>query len=126
MPSFSEHLNQAKRNKEFLGEIPADVKTRYPEWVIIVHFYTAVHYIEAILDKLHNAHSKDHQDRFKLIMRFSSFTKDFQLNYDELYNFSIIARYLSKGTQTITTTEARQAEASFKFIENFTRRFFKL
>lgn len=48
MPSSSEHLRQARHNFQLLEDLAgAGLREGYPDWVVTISFYAAVHYVEA-------------------------------------------------------------------------------
>jgi hypothetical protein len=52
------HVLKAKANEDFLGTID----DRYPEWMVTVAFYKAVHLVEAVFAR-EGVHSQGHVDR---------------------------------------------------------------
>jgi hypothetical protein len=61
LASFDEHINQAKRNCDFLAQINKGFTT-YWDWQTTVAFYAAVHLINAHLDKMAGLHYRSHED----------------------------------------------------------------
>ena len=88
MPKQEDHLNQVSQNKAFLQSIN---RTAYPDWAITVIFYTALHYIDALLAK-ENVHPGSHDRRDNYVTRrheLRTIAKD----YFRLKNSSRTARY---------------------------------
>lgn len=48
MPSRDEHIKQAKHNEEFIGIFDSK-SSPYLDWALTGIFYSAIHYIEAVL-----------------------------------------------------------------------------
>ena len=60
MASFDEHINQAKRNCEFLSYVNRD----YPlfwDWQTTIAFYVAVHLVNAHMARIANLHYRSHE-----------------------------------------------------------------
>lgn len=103
MPSRDTHLAQAQHNEDFInlfGE--SDTEREFNDWFITAGFYTAVHYIEALLAHReiypHFQHSPNHTDRNHHLRR--AYREIWQL-YWPLYNASMFARYLSHDGKEI-------------------------
>ncbi|MGI6467753.1 MAG: hypothetical protein GXZ09_05870 [Syntrophomonadaceae bacterium] len=95
MPTRDEHIEQITRNKELLNtEVLHPSITKYVEWSITIMFYTAVHLIEYNLAP--NYHSKNHNDREKVMYKNSSFKRIFQ-DYKALKATCWSARYMCGG-----------------------------
>nr|MDO8081863.1 hypothetical protein [Candidatus Freyarchaeota archaeon] len=65
MPSEKQHLGKAEYNKNFLNEIFVNKPhaETYPDWGIVVVFYTAYHYVHAYFARkldAQEAHPDDH------------------------------------------------------------------
>ena len=91
MGTPSEHKAKAEHHEAFLATISDD----FPDWLATVAFYAAVEYVEQLLsDRGH--HSRDHADRKRALKQHFP---NRQLNraYNDLYNASLDARYLSLG-----------------------------
>jgi len=87
MATEAEHSNQATRNQAFLDTIDA---TQYPDWVITVSFYKALHLVETIMVRRglatgdHKTRNQQLKNNFPAIWR----------HYNPLYIQSQAARYL--------------------------------
>lgn len=60
MASFDEHINQAKRNCEFLSYVNRD----YPlfwDWQTTISFYSAVHLVNAHIARIADLHYRSHE-----------------------------------------------------------------
>ena len=107
MASFSEHLKQAEHNLDFLKSISKDY-SEYWDWRVTTTFYTAVHIINAHLDKSVNKHYRSHQDvslalNPNIALSISKVPMDVYLAYEKLSNLSRRSRYLIKEDLTDKT-----------------------
>ena len=100
MASHSTHLNQWKHNRSFLPLIPSD----YPDWLVTVVFYTALHVIDAVLaaDKVTRIHS--HETRNDVLQRTNRYSKIYKL-YHPLYQLARTVRYLANPAEWIKYTD---------------------
>jgi hypothetical protein len=57
MANYQQHLTQWKHNRSFLGSI----STTYPDWIVTVAFYVALHATDSLLahDGISRVHSHD-------------------------------------------------------------------
>lgn len=97
MPSEQDHLDEASKNQDFAkaikSNIPQSGQTGKPNnWVVICDFYTAVHYVDAVLSRS-NLHPDNHGERFKLIDRQNGFSRRAKALYETLYDLSTQSRY---------------------------------
>jgi hypothetical protein len=86
MATDSEHQRQARHNREFLDGIDSK---KFPDWVAVVAFYTAVHLVQALFS-LSGDRCRSHRQRNELLrQKFPAIWK----HYHPLYSFSRLARY---------------------------------
>lgn len=92
MPDTSRHLDQYNHNKKFLTstELDKDSST-FPDWVITVAFYSAVHLIEKELANI-PFHSPNHKNRDEVIVKIPKL-KQIATQYATLEMQSKKARY---------------------------------
>ncbi len=93
MPKKIRHQTQWFSNKNILAELVSD--NRYPDWIAIVAFYTALHRIEQVLAQ-HNEHPKGHSDRRRILSqtKFENLlSEQVILDYFDMYDVSRSARY---------------------------------
>ena len=91
MPSVQEHADQAANNHALLSEqIMVSNATHYPDWVVTVSFYTAVHVVERELERRHKIHSRNHDERKHLI---DTHFPHIRAEYEYLRNESRLSRY---------------------------------
>jgi hypothetical protein len=63
-----------------------------PDWVSIVAFYTALHFVEALLKKNHGLDFEHHEERHRFVK--INLPEIFQAYY-RLYDLGFSARYMS-------------------------------
>lgn len=93
MSSTDEHIKQAKHNEEFAGSFDKK-KSPYLDWALTGIFYSAVHYIEALL-AVKGKHPKHHGQRTTYLELYINNDKVFDA-YDDLKTDSEAARYRCK------------------------------
>lgn len=91
MPPATFHVNKAERNEQFYSSQNL-VNSPFNEWAVVVLFYVAVHYVDAVLDRYLSCHPGNHQERN------IELAKSFQISpiasmYLNLYDRSRDARY---------------------------------
>jgi hypothetical protein len=91
MPSRDEHLNKARKNKEFAESLKLDNPTCVG-WALTALFYSALHYIDAYNAK-YNKHCRTHQDLTDNIER-NPVLEAISDDYSDLLTFSWNARYM--------------------------------
>lgn len=122
-----EHLAKARRNERFLEAIN-EVQPPYHEWVVVVAFYAAVHYVDAFF-ALRDTHPETHtlpqrsqigagQQPMPLARNYlvSILLSPIQHKYSWLYDMSIQARY---GMPTLAPRAARQAVQELGHIQQY-------
>ncbi len=62
MPNASQHHKKAEINRKFLATISID---DFPDWAVVVAFYTAVHVVEELRAACGDGVSTDHEDRLE-------------------------------------------------------------
>lgn len=91
MPSADQHRQKAESNRQFLATIPLN---GFPDWVVVVAFYTAVHLVERVRAASGDGHSTDHDGRLSYVQ---SMHPNIHTAYHQLQNASMLARYQSRG-----------------------------
>jgi hypothetical protein len=91
MPTEQIHLAQASHNKDLIVYLTA-ANPGFPDWVITVAFYSAIHLLEAFLAKQLGYHSKSHVTRDSALSKFSQL-KPIYVDYSELKNTCWASRY---------------------------------
>ncbi len=120
MPNVKKHLEKAKSNREFLNHIGDTENTRYPEWYVIVSFYIAMHYLEAVLCEKCALHAKSHEQRSEYLRTRLRGKLDHEviLAYDALQIQSRHARYEApENNNEILKQYCRDAQKNLEIIE---------
>lgn len=97
MPNKTAHLRAARKNAdtiEYLKERFDD----FPEWVVTVAFYRALHIVEAVFhddEKSPVDHTDQHSQRNHCLKTTKRYQKLWR-HYRPLYNDSMVARYLQQ------------------------------
>ena len=110
MASESEHITLANSNQLLIYHLIDD--GRFPDWLVTVAFYKALHVVEAVFCFHLHAHSTSHTDRDERLKRYTRFGPIFK-DYQHLFNESIIVRYLS-GPPTYLTIEDVKSKLVYK------------
>ncbi len=108
MPSFNEHISQAKRNLEFLHKTNTH-NGDFWDWQVTICFYVGVHLVNAHLAHVSNLHYRKHEEVKNAISPYSKLSpcklpENVYLSYTKLQGLSRRARYLihenhkNKGT----------------------------
>jgi len=97
MADFSEHINQAKSNLNFLNSITS-IKD-YWDWKVTVSFYVALHLVNAHLAQKADLHYRTHNKVDQAINPFNTFSvtkfsEENYLAYTKLLGLSRRSRYL--------------------------------
>jgi hypothetical protein len=92
MPATNTHQKAAFENQKALAYLQARVDD-FPQWCVVVAFYAAVQIVEAVFaqDGIHSEEHTDRNHRLKSTNRYRHIWK----HYRELWNDSLIARYLT-------------------------------
>lgn len=93
MPSESDHLVLAAHNQDTVDFLLTG-GDRFPDWVVTVAFYKALHLVDAMLDRLEGKHGVDHRTR-STILRGNRRYLNVLKHYNALKEASVVARYLS-------------------------------
>ncbi|AQS58001.1 hypothetical protein [Desulforamulus ferrireducens] len=114
MPALEQHISQYQKNKQLLEQSCFDIEnTDYPEWVVTILFYTAVHLIEAELAK-YSQHCLNHKTRNKAVIAVENCKPIFP-EYETLYRQSKKARY---DCTIFTPKKIKQIWSLFERIES--------
>lgn len=88
MAHEADHDAKWKHNRRFLETIPSD----YPDWLVTVLFYAAVHTVESLFARDRKPSSDSHHDRRSLLRSENRYQKIWK-NYRALDEASQICRY---------------------------------
>jgi hypothetical protein len=91
MPGRESHLSQAGRFEGFLAQINTPSQ-HYREWVVIVWFHIALHYVDAVLADKGHVQIEGHSDRFAKMASHGE-TRAVLTAFERLYKDSKEARY---------------------------------
>jgi len=89
---FKSHLLKAQRNKEILLKHLVKILGKCPDWVTIVAFYTALHFVEAFFKKNHGLNFDHHEERHSAM---SYLMPEIFPAYYRLYDLGFNSRYKS-------------------------------
>lgn len=108
MADAGAHIAKAEHNVEFIRRGISTVKgVPFLDWIVTVHFYAAVHYIEATLARV-DGHPQNHVERRELMQEHHKlFSKECLCEYKSLQALSHKARYM---TDEIDDEEAKLAQ----------------
>lgn len=102
------HLQAARRNRDLaralLGPSLADLRPAPWEWVAVIAFYAAVHYVNAYVWEVARVESSSHGERLARIRREPAI-RHCRRRYLRLQEFGLLARY--EPTFTLSEQEAR-------------------
>jgi hypothetical protein len=98
LPSFKEHINQARKNLTFLVQINNKIDN-YWDWQVTVAFYSALHIIDGHVSKTTSQHYRSHEDIRNAInpyneMSPASLDEESYKSYEKLFKLSRRSRYL--------------------------------
>jgi hypothetical protein len=91
MANYQQHLTQWKHNRSLLGSI----STTYPDWIVTVAFYVALHATDSLLahDGISRVHS--HDTRNNVLMQTRRYEHIWR-HYRPLHDLSRRIRYLAE------------------------------
>lgn len=90
MAKSSDHITQWKHNRSFLSQVPP----KYPDWIVTVAFYTALHAVSTLLASENRKSIVTHHARSDVLMRVNRY-KRIRDPYHTLYNLSRTIRYMA-------------------------------
>ncbi len=96
MPDAAWHVAKASRFETFLDAL-SPIERQHPEWAVIVHFYTALHYVDGFYATKGHTRIAGHRRRRQLLPDF-----------EEMRTIEGAYRLLEKASQ-----EARYEGAAF-------------
>ncbi|MEM2970899.1 MAG: hypothetical protein QW270_00540 [Candidatus Bathyarchaeia archaeon] len=105
MGDTTAHLRKAEHNKNFLNMIQkndAGPSFIYPDWMITVSFYIALHYVDAKLASLSpSLHPRNHPERHTFVSIY--LPPDVAEDYLFLESKSKLARYIPDSERRISS-----------------------
>lgn len=115
MPGCEDHLEQAIHNQKLAEKLLRTLTSQkpktieYKDWAITIAFYSAVHLVEAYLDKTKGLHtdeeaSKEEMTAHSYRVHFvgKEFNKQIYTAFKTLFNYSLTMRYLQKSDRVVT------------------------
>lgn len=101
MASRDLHLKQAEHNRDLALELGRQDPMLYKDWAVVCGFYSAVHYVEALLTGKAEGHSdgQAHPHEFRKDCVDSYYSNPCIRAYRKLYRLSLILRYLVERDQ---------------------------
>lgn len=85
-----EHIKKAEKNFSYIQNIFKKHCNECPDWVCVVSFYSALHYVCAILLKQNNVRKTHHEERNQQV---SLLHPEIEIEYLGLYDHGRNARY---------------------------------
>ena len=116
-PSY--HLAQVRHNLSLYDDTDVD---QYPDFAVVVVFYAAVHYVDAVIARetgLDNILS--HDMRRARLERLACFDYEFRDSYYELQDRSVTARYKDWRGEIDASVAGSLRENEFAAIEECAR-----
>lgn len=104
VPNKDEHLEKAQGNEVFAASITPDNQTK-TDWLLVVLFYAAVHYVEAYLARHLQVHLKSHTTRDSWVGRESNLKKIYTA-YQHFKYYGYNARHEVSGFTVADTQDA--------------------
>lgn len=112
-----EHLEKAERNKTIVVNHLISLVDKFPDWVSIGAFYSALHFVEALF-AIHSKHFENHEERHTNV---SVLMPDISSKYLRLYDLGFNSRYLSVA-QMPNSSEARDlVDIELTEVENYVK-----
>jgi hypothetical protein len=96
------HKNRWLHNRQFLGSID----DKYYDWMVTVAFYCAVHCVHYLFEFDGTSMNGGHDERNSTLRGLRRY-KALWLNYQPLYNASMVSRYSCNHAGWITTEEVK-------------------
>lgn len=100
MDRTSQHINQWKHNRELICQIPCE----YPDWIVTIVFYTALHAVDALFAYKKIEGKINHKLRNEMLMTTHQF-EAIRNAYLPLYDLSRTVRYLANPAKWIPIDE---------------------
>ena len=105
MLSVKNCLRKARRNKTFVLRYLVQIIDKIPDWVSVVAFYSALHFVDAHLLKHHGIQREHHEERERDVADHMS---EIYPAYKRLFELGFRSRYL-RIEDNPTPDEARSA-----------------
>jgi len=112
MLNVKECIEKAHRNKAFVFTKLMGMIESHPDWVSIVSFYSALHFVDAHLLKHHNIQREHHSERETEV---ALNMPEIYAAYKRLFDMGFRSRYMS--VQDSPTPEEADSATKFDLIE---------
>jgi len=110
MPTTNQHLRKVDFNRRFLNGIPGT----FPDWLVTVRFYIAVHTVDAYLATKGVERVRDHRKR-RWWLGDEKLLRRVETDYRQLEDLSVDARY---GAHHSSSSDVSDANSYLARIEN--------
>lgn len=112
-----QHLQKADRNRDFVIKYLLNHVKEYPDWVSVVTFYSALHYVDALFAKqgLHREHHLERNRDVSLLM------SEIENEFLNLYDLGRISRYESISEMPSAAEASEAANTDLPRIEEFVK-----
>ena len=91
MLNVKDCLEKAKRNKSFVSQNLRRIIDKAPDWITVVAFYSALHFVDAHLLKHHGIQREHHEERETEV---ANHLIEIYPAYKRLFEMSFRSRYL--------------------------------
>lgn len=115
--NITPHLDKADRNRDFVKRYLLSLLAKYPDWVSIVAFYSALHYVDAFLAD-RSLHWEHHSERNRDV---SSLMREIEVEYLNLYDLGRKSRYGSISEMPSADEVRAAVEIDLPKIEDFVK-----
>ena len=105
MLKVKESLAKAERNKNFISQKLVYMIDTYSDWITVVAFYSALHFVDAYLLKHHGIQREHHEERERDVAIYMA---DIYPAYKRLFEMGFRGRY-SSIEDSPTLDEAKSA-----------------
>ncbi len=121
--NIQRHIQQWTHNRSLIGRIPPE----YPDWIVTVSFYAAIHAIDALLVSDETQGIVSHSTRNGVLAKTNRY-KAIYRSYHTLYDLSRTVRYLAEPNMWIPLDqiEVNVLERCFYKIEKSVKKLLKI
>ena len=122
MPTFQEHIEQAKSNFDCLSDFNQNMNYNFWDWQVTISFYTALHLTNAhIFQKTGNSYTTHTQAdaaiNFANSLSLAKLPEDEYLAYTKLQMLSRRARYLMGEKRQISFTNEKHFVKAITYLD---------
>lgn len=128
MPSFDEHLAQAKHNLDFLSQCSIKIPSVW-DWQVTIAFYIGVHLVNAHITRYGHQY-RTHSDVERFINPFqqiilpSKLPNNIFISYKALSNLARISRYLyNPDTGGTSHAKAKSVRKALTYLDSIMQYF---